>query len=437
MKRTLIFAWFAVLGMVAGFPLAQMTPVAQAQEHNENKHAQEPTRDVAAEDEKHEQHTEQDELAEQGDEDDHAGHGEQEEENKNVGLDLTADVLREFDVRIEPATDGRMENTIRLPGEVVYNADAVTHVTPPVAGIVQKANVSVGDRVSTGDVMAVLNSRELAAARSDYLAAKARLTLAEENMTRDRRLFEEKVGSERALIASRQALEEANIVLRQAENTLHALGYSHENIARISEIDEAAFNLYELRAPISGIVTSRHLTLGEVIDPGKEAPFVVADLSTVWVNITVYQRDLAHVQAGQEVEIEFGHGIPDARGRIEFVSPAVDQATRTAFARVVLENPKRVWRPGIFVTGIIGTGHDNAEVVVPRSAVIGLDGKQVVFIQTKAGLVPREVQTGRVADDLVEIVSGLRPGERFAYGNVLTLKAEINRGALEHAGHAH
>jgi cobalt-zinc-cadmium efflux system membrane fusion protein len=307
-----------------------------------------------------------------------------------------------------------------------------------VAGSVQQVHVSVGDRVEAGQTMAVLASRELAAARSEYLAALARLELARENLARDRRLFTEKVGTERAVLASQQAYREADIARNQAENALYALGYSRQQVAQVAELEDTAFNTYEMRAPLSGIVTQRHITIGELIGlEGGDVPFVVADLSSVWVNLTVYHRVLAQVRPGQAVTVEFGRDIPEARGTIAFVSPALDETTRTATARVVLENPRRDWRPGLFVSGRVETGQVTAVVVVPNSALIELDGRTVVFVQTEDGFEPREVRLGRVTPQAAEIIDGLAGGERYASDNVLALKAEMNRAALEHAGHVH
>jgi cobalt-zinc-cadmium efflux system membrane fusion protein len=367
--------------------------------------------------------------------DTHEGHGHAEE---TAGVTMAPEVVKEFGIDVEQAAAGVIEQVVRLPGEVVYNADRIAHVTPTVAGTVREVNFSVGDCVRAGQVMAVLNSRELAEARSAYLAAKARLGLARENLERDRRLFQEKVGTERAVIESRQAFEEAEIRVNQAESALRALGYSHDQVLEVAALDDSDFNAYKLTAPIGGIVTQRHLTLGEVIEPtGENLPFVVADLASVWVNLTVYQRDLSHVTPDQSVDIEFGHGIPPATGAIEFVSPALDEATRTAYARVVLNNPEGHWRPGLFVTGRIERGHEAAGVVVPRAAVAEVDGETVVFVKTDNGFQRRSVHLGRTTEEQAEIVRGLAPGERYAARNVLVLKAEMNRAALEHAGHAH
>ena len=181
-------------------------------------------------------------------------------------------------------------------------------------------------------------------------------------------------------------MREAQIVLNQAEAALHALGYSHKAIDQVASLEDTEFSAYQLASPLTGMVIERHLAIGEVIEPSSdESPFVIADLSTVWVNLTVYQRDLALVKTGDHVDIRFGHGIPDAHGKIAFVSPALDEKTRTATARVVLKNPEGHWRPGLFVTGEIESGHEQVSVIVPRAAITELDGTLVVFVRTDEG----------------------------------------------------
>lgn len=414
-------------GILLFNPWPTALPVAHAQHDHDHEHAEENDHDHGHE-ANHDEHEHTD----------HADHDHGEHGHDESVVQISPEVLEEFGIEVETAGNENIEQTLWLPGEVVYNADRIAHVTPTVAGIVKQVNFSVGDHAEKGQIMAVLNSRELAAARSAYLAAEAKLTLDQANLEREERLLEEKVGTQRAVLASRQAFEESQIALNQAENALHALGYSHEQIGQIESLDETDFNTYELLAPITGIVTQRHLTIGEVIEPSDDgSPFVVADLATVWVNLTVYQRDLAKVKPGQNVSIHFGHGIPDAHGEIAFVSPALDETTRTATARIILPNPDGHWRPGLFVSGEIDAGGQAASVAVPRTAITKIDDETVVFVQTDEGFEPRIVQLGQTTEQRAEIVDGLTAGERYAIRNVLALKAELNRAALEHAGHSH
>ena len=353
-------------------------------------------------------------------------------------LSIPAEVLDEFGIDVQTATTGSLDTRLQLSGEVVFNADRIAHVTPSVPGIARTVSHRVGDRVEAGEVMAVLSSRDLASARSAYLAALARMGLARELLNRDERLVTDRVGTERQVLESRQALREAEIAHRLAEHNLHALGEDHETIQALPDADDTSFTAYSLRAPIAGIVIERHLTRGERIsDQPDDPPFVIADISSVWVNLTVYQRDLADVLQGQPVWIEFGHGIPDAIGEVAFISPAFDEQTRTATARVVLDNPRGHWRPGLFVTAYVATGLQGTCVIVPLTAVTLYEGETVVFVQHEGGFEPRKVQVGRASEHQTEIVSGLEPGERYVAHNVLALKAELNRAELEHAGHAH
>jgi len=365
---------------------------------------------------------------------DHEAHGHDAEADD---VDLSPEVLREFGVRAHTAGPAKLEETVHLTGEVVYDRDRVAHVTPAVAGRVHSVHASVGDEVNAGQVLAVLESRELAEARGAYLAARARVGLAEETQKRDQRLFEEKIGSERAALESRQALREARIALTQTKNALFALGYDRTDVEQIDQLKEEHLNRYDLRSPIRGRITERHLTPGEIVEAGNEPPFVVADLSTIWVNLAIYPRDLPRMKAGQNATVRFGHGLPEGRGPVAFVSPALREDTRTAFARVVLDNPDGNRRPGLFVNATVETGHGDADVAVPPSALTRIDDRDTVFVRTENGWRPRAVKTGHRSEHAVEIVEGLHAGETVATGNVMTLKAERNRGAMEHAGHAH
>jgi membrane fusion protein, heavy metal efflux system len=184
---------------------------------------------------------------------------------------------------------------------------------------------------------------------------------------------------------------------------------------------------YPLTAAFDGIVVDQHATPGETVGPGAPA-FVVADLSTVWVEINVYQKDLAAVRIGERVHLLAGHGIGDAEGTVSYVSPILDQATRTAIARVVLPNPMGTWRPGLFVTARV-LDPQSVAVVVPRIALQRMGGASVVFVVDGEHIVPRPVRLGRSGLRQVEIVDGLAAGERYAEDGTFLLKAELDAGA--------
>ena len=194
---------------------------------------------------------------------------------------------------------------------------------------------------------------------------------------------------------------------------------------------------YPLRAPFDATVIEKHITLGERMSDESIA-FTVADFSTVWVDLSVFQDDLAQIKPGQQVTISARAAGGKATGRISYVGPIVGEKTRTALARVVLENASGKLRPGTFVTADVLVDKVSAEVAVPKDIIQDIDDQPTVFVWTGDAFEPRTVSFGRVNSTVVEITSGLRPGEKIVTGNGFRLKAALQKvvgGA--HAGHAH
>ena len=189
---------------------------------------------------------------------------------------------------------------------------------------------------------------------------------------------------------------------------------------------------FEIRAAFEGSVIDKHVAPGEVVGPDHTA-FIVADLSTVWVNLDVYQDALPLVGVGRAVRIVASHGELTADGVVSYVSPVVDQATRTAQARVVLPNADGRWRPGLFVTATV-EDPVRVAVVLPRRAVQTFEGRPTVFVVDGEHLEPRAVTLGRMGRTRVEIREGVAAGDRVADGGSFLVKAELAKGE---AGHEH
>ena len=200
-------------------------------------------------------------------------------------------------------------------------------------------------------------------------------------------------------------------------------------------VESEALSPYPLKTQIDGVVITKHITVGEPVSSDRDA-FTVADLGDVWVDISVYQNHLRDVRLGQPAQISAGHGLDEARGTISYVSPVVDEETRTATARVVLPNPDGVWRPGLFVTARITVESVEVPFAVPRTALEVVEGSTVVFVEGEHGFVPRPVTLGRQDEARVEVQAGLAPGERYVAKGGFTLKAELARGEMR-GGHAH
>lgn len=192
---------------------------------------------------------------------------------------------------------------------------------------------------------------------------------------------------------------------------------------------------YELLSLLDGTVIEKHITLGEALQDDHPA-FVVADLSTVWVNLSVYQKDLQTVREGLGVIVSVGHNVTEGDGRISYISPLVDEHTRTALARVVLPNPDGRWRPGMFVTASVAVDDIAVPLVVPRTAIQTVEDKPSVFVQTDEGFEPQHITTGRSNETHIEVIDGLAPGTKFVARGAFTLKAQMSKSAFGD-GHNH
>jgi cobalt-zinc-cadmium efflux system membrane fusion protein len=159
--------------------------------------------------------------------------------------------------------------------------------------------------------------------------------------------------------------------------------------------------------------------------------FIVADLSTVWIDAHVYQSALADLRLDQPVRIVGPTGTGEAEGRVSYIAPVVEQATRTATARIVLPNPTGVWRPGLFVTVTVLTPSD-APVVVASEAVHRFEDAPTVFVVEDEHFVPRRVTVGRAGRTRVAVTEGLAPGERYAEAGSFLVKAELAKGETGH-----
>lgn len=348
---------------------------------------------------------------------------------------LSAADLKEFGIELATAKTGALDQLIELPGEIVLNSDALAHVVPQVQGIVREVRKSIGDSVKAGEVLALIDSRELADAKAAYLAAAEREKLAQANYSREERLWQKKVTSEQEYLNAKQALAESRIGRNAAEQQLHALGFSETYLKQLPQHPDTTYTRYEIRAPFAGTIIEKHLTLGESVSADAEV-FTIADLSSVWVDINVYQKDLTQIRKGQTVSILIGHGIPTVPGKVAWVGPLVGEATRTAKARVILANPDGTLRPGLFVTAQVAVGNTAAGIVVPKSALQTFEERTVVFVKDEDGFEPRPVQVGRETATQVEILSGLQAGQTYVSKGAFTLKSQLSKGAFGD-GHNH
>ena len=203
-----------------------------------------------------------------------------------------------------------------------------------------------------------------------------------------------------------------------------------ESLASIES--NQSLTVYELKAPISGTVIERHISLGEYASEQKPA-FVVADLSSIWVDLSIYRQDLKRVRIGDEVLIDPEDGAGDIKGSISYVAPVGASDTQTALARVVLPNSDGRLRPGLFVTARLVLAKRSVPVAVRVGAIQTLKNKTVVFVRENSDKIEaRPVQLGEADPKFIEIKAGLSAGERYVAENSFVVKAEMGKGEGDH-----
>ncbi len=391
-----------------------------------------------AETEKHEGHEREQHARKISD--DHNRDKDKEESNQHIPGEIVRinDLQRKkLDIKFGTAGPGRLLTTIELPGEIVMDADHLAHIMPLLPGVVREVRKKLGETVRQGDVMAVIESRELADAKAAYLAASERVALAQATFTREEQLWEKGISAKQEYLDAKKSLSEAKIEHRSAEHKLRFLGFSEVFIEDLQKHPDRTLIRYVITAPIDGTVVQKHITLGEKVSDDTEI-FTIADLSHVWIDLSVPQKDLVSIKRGQRALISLGFGTPDAEGKISYVSPMANRKTRTALARVVLPNPDRRWRPGLFVKARISVGELRLPLVVPKEVLQRLENEDIVFVEVKGGYEPRHVSVGRSDGSNVEILSGLFAGERYVAKGGFELKAVMmTRDLGAHAGHGH
>jgi cobalt-zinc-cadmium efflux system membrane fusion protein len=308
---------------------------------------------------------------------------------------------------------------VTVTGTVNFDAERMAAVGARIVGRVRAVHKLEGAEVKAGDVLAEIESAELGQAQAAVISARAHAHAATINEKREQELAEAHISSGREAELAAATAASARADLLAAEQRVRAFGGSAG----------AETGILELKSPIAGKVVERAVSRGQSVEPTHTA-FRVADLSRVWVQLAVFERELSAVHAGDEVEIT---PQTDARkvlhGKVAYVGDVLDLETRTAPVRVVVDQPETPLRPGQSVTAKIRTAIAPASaLVLPREAVTSVDGKSTVFVAHDANSVePRTVQLGSQDGKRVEVLSGLEPNERVVTAGVFALKSEIYR----------
>jgi cobalt-zinc-cadmium efflux system membrane fusion protein len=354
-------------------------------------------------------------------------------DQKKIIVRLTDEQITNAQIELASAEGGVLANRILVPGVVIPHADRIARVAVKLSGTVAELRKKIGDEVHKDEVVAVLESREVADAKSDYLAARLTNELQQDLFERDKALWDKRVSTEQQFLRSRNLAAQAKMRLNIARQKLFALGLTETEISALPDEPEPLLRRQEVRAPIAGRVAERKVDLGTAVgrDNLETELFVIVDLDQVWVEAAISPSDLPSIKVGQHVVVT-ARAIPDkAEGKIIFISPLVDRESRSTRVVAELDNGNGHWRPGSFITAGITIGEQPITLAVPTNAIQSINGEKIVFVRTAEGFEKRPIVVGRSDDQSVEVVSGLDAGETIAATNTFLLKAELLKSSID------
>jgi len=333
-------------------------------------------------------------------------------------------------IRIEELSTRSGGGVIRATGMVEFNADRIARILAPVAGQVQELKLNVGDDVRRGDTVFVLSSREVASAIAEHLASEKDLDLSEKTYAMTKDLFEHQAASRIAMQQSENDVAKARAKVAQTAEVLRVLGFDEQAVENTGGL----LSRVPIRAPISGIVTERTITSGQFVGVESTALMTIADLSTVWVQADVFERDLHSIVAGEKADVTTT-AYPDNHfsAEVSRIGSVVDPQTRTAKIRFVTSNPGLRLKPGMFTTATLQIpGGSDTALTAPAKAVFVEGGKTFTYVQTgPAEFERREIETVPAGGSRVRVTRGLSAGDHIVADGVLLLRARETDGASE------
>jgi membrane fusion protein, heavy metal efflux system len=318
---------------------------------------------------------------------------------------------------VQPIT---LTRTLRLTGAVAYNSFRTTPVITQVSGPVSRVVVVPGQRVNQGEPMLYVASPDYSQLRTNFLKAKDAYALAQKAYARAQDLYQHHAIAEQNLEQAESAEVQAGGDLAAAQAALKVMGITDPDaLVKAPPSFEVP-----VRAPIAGLVVEQDVSAGQLLQSGATQCFMISDISTVWVLVNVYQKDLPFVHVGDPVSIQTDTYPDTFSGRISYVAASLDPNTRTLQARIETSNPGDKLKKDMYVAAIVNAGTIPNAIALPDAAVLR-DSENQPFVYAAASsnqFGRRSVTLGESLNGQTEITSGLKAGDRIIGNGSLFLQ---------------
>lgn len=339
---------------------------------------------------------------------------------------LSAESIKTIKIESEKVSLQPLTGFISLPAVIIPNQDNEAQVGFLVQGRVQKVFVRIGDYVKAGQSLMTVEGQDIGTIIAAFLKAKASLDYTKATYERQKKLFDEKIGSQKSLLESQAEYEKALADYKAEDKRIHSIGLSDEDVNNGKTNDEHTSGTLQIKSPINGIVVERNIVLGQLVDPTTNA-FKVINNSTVWVDGQVYEKDLNKIN--QKTSAIFTSTVyPNEKfvGKIIYLGQSIDEKSRTLKIRGEFNNSQNKLKPQMFGELRIPIGENAKAIMVPEESVIKETDLSYVFIQKSDTIFEqRIVVTGISIDSRIEIKEGLKEGESVVIKGAFFLKSEM------------
>ncbi len=318
---------------------------------------------------------------------------------------------------VQPTT---LTRTLRLTGAVAYNGFRTTPVITQVSGPVSRVVVVPGQKVTQGQPMLYVASPDYSQLRTNYLKAKDAYALAQKSYSRAQDLYQHHAIAEQNLEQAESAEVQASGDLLAAQAALKVMGVTDPDaLVKAPPSFEVP-----VKAPIGGLVVEQDVAAGQLLQPGTTQCFMISDVSTVWVLVNVYQKDLPYVHAGDQVTIQTDTYPEVFHGRIAYVAASLDPSTRTLQARIETGNPNEKLKKDMYVVATVNAGQIPNAIALPDAAVLR-DTENQPFVYAAASdnqFGRRTVTLGESLNGQTQITTGLKAGDKVVGNGSLFLQ---------------
>ena len=358
-------------------------------------------------------------------------HNEEHEEVHSDIVTLSPESVEQINLRTVTVAFRPFSGTITIPAEVKTNQDNEAQIGSLVQGRVHQVFANVGDHVNVGQVLMTVEGLEVGEIKAGYLKARANYEYAKANYERQKKLFDEKIGSQKSLLESQSEFEKAEAEYRAEDKKIHSVGLSDEDVMKEKDGDEHTSGTLPIKSLISGLVVERNVVIGQLVDATTTA-FKIINTGNVWIDGQIYEKDLGVINLNSKaVFVTASDRQTKVEGRIIYLGQTVDDKTRTILIRGEFKNPGNKLKPQMFGELQISLSSDAKAILVPEESVVREASESYLFVQTSdTTFERRDVTTGIISNNLVEIKEGIKTGEIVVIDGVFYLKSELKKDEL-------